>query len=355
MPRRPPSASHGPGDTQATTDHPLRHGLAASGVFVAAVLVAIGVPAVAVGVVAGESGRGDVADNPAVVTVAADVAGPADSSERRSSTEPPVVAPPSTRFDPTAASGWYGPSAAGNDRRPEAADPATVPSVVFGRQADRSQAQHPSAAHRSAPGGGPESTLPFDLVAPAAWTVDGTAAPTPAGTGDGHHDAAGRSPATPPPPAASTAPDPGPAEPAPGPTPTTAPPPAPTPAPVTVGPSAGQVAATLLSLVNSDRAAAGLAPLSFDGGLAGAATSQAGRMAAAGAVSHQDLATVAALGWSTAGENAGNGGDPVGLHRAFLASPGHRANILGAAFTHAGIGVVAAGDGTYWVAVVVAG
>ena len=51
--------------------------------------------------------------------------------------------------------------------------------------------------------------------------------------------------------------------------------------------------------------------------------------------------------WRSAGENVGTGGEVVPLHNAFVASPGHYANIVGT-YNRVGVGVVVAG-GTIWV------
>ena len=42
--------------------------------------------------------------------------------------------------------------------------------------------------------------------------------------------------------------------------------------------------------------------------------------------------------WSTLGENVGMGGSVSSLHSAFMASPGHKANILYSGFKHVGVG-----------------
>jgi len=51
--------------------------------------------------------------------------------------------------------------------------------------------------------------------------------------------------------------------------------------------------------------------------------------------------------WRLMGENVGVGATPQSLEAAFMASPPHRANILGA-FTHVGVGVVVS-NGRIWV------
>ena len=44
--------------------------------------------------------------------------------------------------------------------------------------------------------------------------------------------------------------------------------------------------------------------------------------------------------WTMLGENVGYGGDVQSLHRAFMDSPAHRANVLNGSFVHVGVGVV---------------
>ena len=51
--------------------------------------------------------------------------------------------------------------------------------------------------------------------------------------------------------------------------------------------------------------------------------------------------------WRTWGENVGAGVDPYRLYKAYMASPDHRANILGSRFDHVGISFVVR-DGIMW-------
>jgi uncharacterized protein YkwD len=51
--------------------------------------------------------------------------------------------------------------------------------------------------------------------------------------------------------------------------------------------------------------------------------------------------------WNTWGENVGAGVDPYGLYKAYMASPDHRANVLGAHFDRVGISFVLR-DGIMW-------
>lgn len=135
--------------------------------------------------------------------------------------------------------------------------------------------------------------------------------------------------------------DPGPAqEPAPTTTTTTAP--EPTPA---------QAAAQLLDLANRDRAAAGVAPLVARGDVAEIAQGWSESMSRDGALSHNDAYFNAEardrLGAALRGENVAYAGDIEQAHRALMNSAPHRANLLDARFTVAGMGAIFV-DGTWW-------
>jgi hypothetical protein len=80
------------------------------------------------------------------------------------------------------------------------------------------------------------------------------------------------------------------------------------------------------------------------------ARAHAAEMADRGSIYHRtDLRAGMPTCWSRIGENVGVGGNVATLHRAFMDSPGHRANILGL-FDRVGIGVTWQ-DGRLWVAV----
>jgi hypothetical protein len=104
----------------------------------------------------------------------------------------------------------------------------------------------------------------------------------------------------------------------------------------------------LVSLTNSDRASEGLAPLSDDARLAEVAQGQANRMAAAGVLAHNPALSTDVCCWARLGENVGYGGSLQVLNSAFLASPEHRANIMGA-YNEVGIGVAVDKRGLVWV------
>src|SRR5690349_20627688 len=124
--------------------------------------------------------------------------------------------------------------------------------------------------------------------------------------------------------------------------------PAPPPPRVAVG--SGQ-----WGLINQDRAAAGLAPLRWSGCLAAIALQNATRMAAQGFISHANGPTLdlgCRLGMQ-AGENVGylsNGVNDSQMNAMFMASPEHRANILGP-YHYVGVSWVVAPNGFAYVAV----
>lgn len=113
--------------------------------------------------------------------------------------------------------------------------------------------------------------------------------------------------------------------------------------------SAASAEDQLFDLINAERAAEGLPALKEHSDLTAGAEYQAEAVAAAGELFHNpDLGDVTD-GWELIGENVGYGGSVSIVHDALMASPGHRANILNANYTHVGVGVVVE-DGTVWVA-----
>ncbi len=111
--------------------------------------------------------------------------------------------------------------------------------------------------------------------------------------------------------------------------------------------------AGFLAKIHASRAANGLAALSVDGGLRSHARNHTQDMIDADKIYHStgdELKAAAGAGWSKLGENVGRGGTVDSLHKAFMASPGHKANILGD-YNYAGIGT-ASSDGVLYVTVV---
>lgn len=123
---------------------------------------------------------------------------------------------------------------------------------------------------------------------------------------------------------------------------------APAPAPA---PSSGYAAETVAG-VNAERTARGLSPLSSSGCAQAAAQRWAEHLASSGQFAHQNVgALLGQCGARAAGENIAQTADgPASMVSMWMGSPGHRANILDASFTHVGSAAVKAGDGT-WIGV----
>lgn len=118
----------------------------------------------------------------------------------------------------------------------------------------------------------------------------------------------------------------------------------------------GSAEATLWQLLNGARANNGLAPLQQHSGLVGLARWRSQDMINRGYFSHTILGSGCevycyydsnGIAYQYGGENIGwNSGwsddqSPVKVHEGFMASPGHRANVLEPAFTHGGVGAAA--------------
>lgn len=100
---------------------------------------------------------------------------------------------------------------------------------------------------------------------------------------------------------------------------------------------------SVLACVNQARADRGIAPLSSNGTLTTAAQNCAERMADSGEMTHSSGPPP---GYSTWGENIAVGyPSATSVFNAWMASSGHRANILNPAYTRTGVGYVASG---YW-------
>jgi uncharacterized protein YkwD len=145
-------------------------------------------------------------------------------------------------------------------------------------------------------------------------------------------------------------------------TPASAPAPAPSPTPAAAcpdtatqptGANAAAISASVLCLVNAERAGRGLVALTDDARLATAAAGHAQDMVARGFFAHTTpdgvdfSARIRAAGYRdelTVAENLAWGSGvlatPAEIVRAWMASPGHRANILDGTLRESGIGVV---------------
>jgi hypothetical protein len=101
--------------------------------------------------------------------------------------------------------------------------------------------------------------------------------------------------------------------------------------------------AAFVAKINGLRASKGLPALVVHENLVAKARSWAAGMAAAGKIWHSVLSDGVTADWKKLGENVGMGGSVDGLHAAFVASPGHYANLVDPNFGHVGIGIVMSG------------
>jgi uncharacterized protein YkwD len=130
----------------------------------------------------------------------------------------------------------------------------------------------------------------------------------------------------------------------------------PTPAPVPVVNSA--VSSECTGLANAQRVAVGLAPLTVNANLNSAAEGHSAYQASIATMTHDGAGGVnagtrmtnAGYVWRTWGENVAYGqADCAAVVAAWMASAGHRANILNPAFTHIGVAVAVGTNGyLYW-------
>lgn len=113
----------------------------------------------------------------------------------------------------------------------------------------------------------------------------------------------------------------------------------------------------VLDLINQERAKAGLAPVRYNGALDNAAEKHAKQMGLVGKMAHEGIGDgdpgerARAEGWRNAwGENVATGQtSPEQVVREWMASPGHRRNILDPNFRSMGVSYVTAANGrSYW-------
>lgn len=123
-----------------------------------------------------------------------------------------------------------------------------------------------------------------------------------------------------------------------------------------VGPSSGDVT-SVLGLINTARAGAGLAPVAWHDRVTAAATAHSIDQAAMNRMTHTgsdgsdagDRLTRAGFAWQAWGEDVAAGYTSVqSVFNAWMASPGHKAQILGD-YAYIGMAAVASSTGTvYW-------
>ena len=106
--------------------------------------------------------------------------------------------------------------------------------------------------------------------------------------------------------------------------------------------------AAYLRDINNLRASKGLGALRTNAALNTMARNWANQMAAANKISHNpNMAKLGPAGWTILGENVGVGGSEASVFGAFVASPGHYANLVNPKFNQVGIAVVYA-NGRQW-------
>lgn len=111
----------------------------------------------------------------------------------------------------------------------------------------------------------------------------------------------------------------------------------------------------VFDLTNVERTKNGLAPFKMDKALSGVAREKSNDMKQKGYFDHQsptygspfDMMKQFGITYQSAGENIAMGqSSPEEVVKAWMNSPGHRANILNGSFTHLGVGYVE--NGNYW-------
>ncbi|MGI6553790.1 MAG: CAP domain-containing protein [Bacillota bacterium] len=121
---------------------------------------------------------------------------------------------------------------------------------------------------------------------------------------------------------------------------------------------ASQYEVRVVELVNQERSKAGLAPLQWDASLANVARLKSQDMRDNRYFSHTsptygspfDMMKKFGISYRYAGENIAAGQrTPEEVVRAWMNSPGHKANILNDKYTHIGVGYASGGSyGAYW-------
>lgn len=117
---------------------------------------------------------------------------------------------------------------------------------------------------------------------------------------------------------------------------------------VSTGAPARADASTLYTLLNQSRQQAGLPLLARDSRLDAVAQAWSSKMAASGTLAHNpSYSTQIPSGWTRAAENVGYDYADADLNAAWMASPGHRTNMLGP-YTSVGIGWAKDAGGRIW-------
>jgi uncharacterized protein YkwD len=122
-----------------------------------------------------------------------------------------------------------------------------------------------------------------------------------------------------------------------------------TAAPASAASKATSYEAQFVAKINAARKAKKLRPLVVRADLVAVARKQASRMASQRKLHHNPKLAREVRNYRWVGENVGYGPSVARLHTAFMASPGHKRNILDKGYREVGIGIVIRGN-TIWVA-----
>jgi uncharacterized protein YkwD len=121
---------------------------------------------------------------------------------------------------------------------------------------------------------------------------------------------------------------------------------------LSAGPAGGTTGreGSLHDLINQARTSRGLGDLRLNDRLSKIARAHSADMADGGKVLYHSCLTcrLGSWEWSIAGENVGTAGSVSRVHRLFMQSASHRANILRGGFRSVGVGIVERG-GRLWV------
>jgi hypothetical protein len=120
---------------------------------------------------------------------------------------------------------------------------------------------------------------------------------------------------------------------------------------VSAAPALATPEGQFISKINATRAADGLPPLEVYWDLSDDAEAHSRTMMEQDHLHHNPNLAHVTSGWEALAENVGVGPDPARLHEAFMASDGHRRNILGN-YNYVGVGVVRESETKIWVTVV---
>jgi uncharacterized protein YkwD len=110
-----------------------------------------------------------------------------------------------------------------------------------------------------------------------------------------------------------------------------------------------------MTYLNYDRVSHGAPATTHHGMLQAKAQAWAERLASENTLYHSRLADGIGGCWRSLGENVGYGGSIAQIQAAYMASPGHRDNVMNPAFGYAAVGVAHRGDRVFTVQVFMQG